>query len=357
MRRLIIFSLSAFLVPLILVSNVNSEDPEKGRLPDGRAYRTDPQGVQLVDYIAELELSIDELKRRVHGLQYEVEEKEDIINALKRNGGEEPKVRETDLLLKRKAEEVLAAPMAECGIIQKQAENKIQSLEKEVSNLRSRLNSNEYELVKYRDMLASKKTNQATDNNLMGQVKGKLAVERTRSVELVQALDKAQKDLEMQRAANEKLKSEVQLVKNDDIATINDLKSKKAKLEQQLSELQEKIEESDRQSDMDRASLSQASLLQIQTAKSELKTLFNRVRGMNFERDRRYGLMQQASSNRVSVKLSALRSRRGLTLDQVSRQINSISLLDEAARLKGDLKEIQLLIKQDLVLLGRIQHL
>ncbi len=48
---------------------------ERGRLPDGRAFRIDAQGNQLVDYIAELELGIESLTRQVTGLEQEVEQK------------------------------------------------------------------------------------------------------------------------------------------------------------------------------------------------------------------------------------------------------------------------------------------
>ena len=52
------------------------EDPARGRLPDGRAYRTDQSGTQLVDYIAELEVNLDTLNRKVRGLEDELKEKQ-----------------------------------------------------------------------------------------------------------------------------------------------------------------------------------------------------------------------------------------------------------------------------------------
>lgn len=60
------------LLPALLVA----EEPQRGRLPDGRAYRTDASGTQLVDYIAELELNVEALNRRVEGLEGEVSVKE-----------------------------------------------------------------------------------------------------------------------------------------------------------------------------------------------------------------------------------------------------------------------------------------
>lgn len=46
-----------------------------GRTADGRAYRVDNQGNEIVDYIAELELQQDALNRRIYGLEAEIAEK------------------------------------------------------------------------------------------------------------------------------------------------------------------------------------------------------------------------------------------------------------------------------------------
>ncbi len=49
-------------------------ESSSGRMADGRAFRTDSQGVVMVDYIAELELETDSLRRQVQGLESELEE-------------------------------------------------------------------------------------------------------------------------------------------------------------------------------------------------------------------------------------------------------------------------------------------
>jgi hypothetical protein len=56
-----------------ITSNISAE-PSNGRLPDGRAFRTDSQGSVMVDYIAELELEADSLRRQVQSLEEEVTE-------------------------------------------------------------------------------------------------------------------------------------------------------------------------------------------------------------------------------------------------------------------------------------------
>ena len=47
------------------------KENDRGRLPDGRAFRTDLEGAQIVDYIAELEQSIAEQNRKITSLEDE----------------------------------------------------------------------------------------------------------------------------------------------------------------------------------------------------------------------------------------------------------------------------------------------
>jgi hypothetical protein len=87
------------ILALVAVSNLHAQS-EKGRLPDGRAYRTDDEGLQLVDYIAELEVSVEDLKRRVVGLEDEVADKVQIIERLttSQNAKGRDSVQERDLV-------------------------------------------------------------------------------------------------------------------------------------------------------------------------------------------------------------------------------------------------------------------
>jgi len=77
-------SLCVTLLFVASVPCVAGAEDSRGRLPDGRAFRTDEQGNQLVDYIAELEVNAEALQRRVHGLEDELSEKQRIIERLGR---------------------------------------------------------------------------------------------------------------------------------------------------------------------------------------------------------------------------------------------------------------------------------
>jgi len=73
------------LLAFLFVSSTGvAEESPRGRLADGRAYRTDENGTQLVDYIAELEVNAEAMNRRIVGLEDELTEKQRIIERLNR---------------------------------------------------------------------------------------------------------------------------------------------------------------------------------------------------------------------------------------------------------------------------------
>lgn len=99
MKAVLSTVLAAFLlaIPYVALSEDESE-PSRGRLADGRAFRTDAQGNQLVDYIAELEMSVEQLNRKVNGLEFEVAEKQKQVDRLQSQGISDRKLAERDLL-------------------------------------------------------------------------------------------------------------------------------------------------------------------------------------------------------------------------------------------------------------------
>jgi hypothetical protein len=56
-----------FLATLFIAQFLIAQD--RGRLPDGRAFRTDTDGNQVVDYIAELETTVDALTQQIIALE------------------------------------------------------------------------------------------------------------------------------------------------------------------------------------------------------------------------------------------------------------------------------------------------
>lgn len=86
------YLLSLLFCTFLFISPIQAQNkPQQiGRLRDGRAYRIDAGGMQLVDHIAELEVHVDDLTKQLHALEDELKEKQETIQELT-NGKEIPK--------------------------------------------------------------------------------------------------------------------------------------------------------------------------------------------------------------------------------------------------------------------------
>ncbi|MCB0318635.1 MAG: hypothetical protein KDD56_07745 [Bdellovibrionales bacterium] len=141
--------LKVFVLMLALSGISVAEDTAKrGRLPDGRAYRVDAAGNELVDYIAELEVTNDALKQRIIGLEDEVKEKVEAIDRIKETGEINPQVEERNLL---------AVGNQEISGSESKAVEHNQELEKENSQLKTELAESKSKIVELQAELISLK--------------------------------------------------------------------------------------------------------------------------------------------------------------------------------------------------------
>lgn len=74
-----------FLFPYFFFPLPSFAEPQTGRYPDGRPYRVSEDGYRLSDHLAELEVSIEDLKRQVNILEDELNKKDKQL-ALARSG-------------------------------------------------------------------------------------------------------------------------------------------------------------------------------------------------------------------------------------------------------------------------------
>jgi chromosome segregation ATPase len=414
MKHIVFLSLCIVVLQTALVV----AEPAKGRLPDGRAYRTDEQGMELVDYIAELEVTIEEQKRQIHGLQYEVEEKEDVIEALKRNGGTTPEIVEKDLLARQTAREVLAVPLkakeecpapvacpqqaacapcsdtgaAACTARVKTAENQVQALARQNQKLQLDL-ATQKSLVSHYQAQTPGSAAGAGSVAQVQKLEAALATERAQSKQLLASVGALRAELESVREKEREYQTQLATATSTTRSTVDEISTQNLALRNQNEELQEELQElagqlekaSEEVEELEaenenvrasaasavkkaatatkkmedsttRASLSTHTLERMRTERSELKTVYNRTRGMAAERDKRYALYRQASDGSVRVRLSELRSERGVPLTEINARISKAQSPDELAKLRGDLQDIKQIIKSDMQLLGRMAN-
>lgn len=122
-------------------SAVSAEDePRRGLLADGRAFRTDENGNQLVDYIAELEVNVEALEKRVFGLEDDLKEKEVLIRRLQNGATGASALQEHDLVTQAVSQhrsQRQPEKTAECPAAMESPE-KIATLEQDLREARAR---------------------------------------------------------------------------------------------------------------------------------------------------------------------------------------------------------------------------
>jgi chromosome segregation ATPase len=95
MRSIYLILISALL---IAPSVFSEETPLRGKLADGTPFRTDSEGNQIVDYIAELENSVDYLNQRVVSLEDELKSKQDSLERISSSKTSNSKFQERDIV-------------------------------------------------------------------------------------------------------------------------------------------------------------------------------------------------------------------------------------------------------------------
>jgi hypothetical protein len=152
----------ALLTPLhqVLAQNEpqQSASSELGKLPDGRAYRVDAEGNQLVDHIAELEVEKADLAKQVEALSNDIEHKEKLLEQVS-SSATAPKllpVETTNEKALKKALDTAQALKVRESVLEK--ENQILKLELEKNKILSvKLEETEKKLITQNESIKSYK--------------------------------------------------------------------------------------------------------------------------------------------------------------------------------------------------------
>lgn len=291
---------------------LNAEESLRGRLPDGRAFRTDANGVQLVDYVAELELSIEELNRRIQAMENEADS---------RNRGASGDFRETDLLNDNSA----PRPM----------------LPGERNRAANRAN-----MVKVSDC-------PAPDTALIERLERENSVLKSR-LELAVADNSEVKSLSGTLAQKE----ETIAAQKQELARLTEAVKETEALKVQLASLSGNQQEAGImpvafRHDA-RASFRPSNSRAISSTKSTLRSELNRLKGYIRTRDVRYKTYRSRGSKSVSFSLNPAVSSRGISANQLDEHINRASSLEDLAELQRDVKDISIKVRDDIGLIERM---
>ncbi|MBX7138211.1 MAG: hypothetical protein K1X83_09520 [Oligoflexia bacterium] len=380
LRILIILALTTVYIAPVQAE----EDPLRGRLPDGRAFRTDAKGNQLVDYVAELELAVEGLNRRVQGLELETQEKQKVIDRLNSGAPQTGTLSETDLLpgganlQNAKAEpakiDCPPAPVL-APVVDDSQKEEILELRSRNQLLQGKLDSSAKELANLRTVLTSRTG--ASDTQLrrnMEAMRTDLEVEkqmveqensglRTQISELNRRLTENSNELQtlrsrvsdrdgsiaelrasLDQAARDK--QEMQALRVTAPATPNlDYREVKIKTDQGPS-----LEQEDQS---ERAAYSPARMRAVESVRGSMLTDLNKVGALISTRDKLYR-EYSTRSHTVGFRPAAARSQRNLTVEAVRRQAMQASSVHELSELKNDINQIKTRIQDDIALMQRV---
>lgn len=382
---------TAVLAGALLTSTAARADNERGRLPDGRAYRTDSGGNQLVDYIAELELSVDNLKRQVSGLEYEVEQKQAIIDSGPSAGCAVGKIKESDLLKTGQKTEVKSAlvsppaitcPACDCtaqiteakstgrlegeeaarrssaeASYQNQARDaELQRVKAELASARTALSQREALATKLQTQLgkasAEQQEVQAKDKEVESAHRELASLRESRDgleeerESLVLKIESLQKENETLRARNQAKDSELRAIQASYAQAERSRASEAAEPASRPAEIRAAYN-SGRSGARDAA---------LDSFRGRIGTSLNQIQGLVNQRDRLY--QAYMNSNRVvNFTPAQARASNGMTISQIRSESENAQTVRELALLTRAVSEIRSKIEFDIGMMERMRRL
>lgn len=335
---------------VIIMSTSVHADSGRGRMADGRAYRTDAEGNQIVDYIAELELEVAHLKQRVTGLEIEVEQRDQAIARVKSGGSLDAQtLKEKDLLTgkvkttgsKSGAGEDIQTLQARLAALQSQADactSEQQAQQKTISSLQQQ-NAKLSRQDSDRD---------SVDTGAFQALEVKKNVEQARLKEKIASLESVltQKEEELSEKAEEIRSLDVRLQKAE-----LELKERESAPETppyaRVVQQQRSIPSS---STGGRDSA-------LQAFKGSIKKDMVKIQRMIDERNRLFIIYRQRNGGKLSFSPKKAVSSNGRSLPQITRLLDSAQSTSEVSALQRDVREIGTFIKNDLAFIKRMSKI
>lgn len=325
------FSLLCFL----LVSSSFAE-PERGRLPDGRAYRTTSDGSEVVDYIAELEVSVDSLKRRINGLEYELEASQKKVERLTKSGGRDSGFAERDLVASKSPETsfperldpATGAELQACRESLNQLKQKMEVAFVERSRVSATHESGQEDLA---SRVALLEQQLADARGVETQLRDDLAIQQqsvnTLTTQLSVQREKAQKNTQSRSAVESEL-AEQQNV------------SERASLSSKVMALQQ--------------SPGVPALRAIDILRKDLLSEVKSVESLVTTRDKLFSAYHESKKPALAIKAQTAQSQRGFSLSRISQALRSADSMNELTRWRRDLREIERKMNDDVALIRRM---
>lgn len=403
MTRAVLALLAASI--LSLSPDAAFSDPRMGRLPDGRAYRVDGEGYQLVDHIAELEVTVDELNRQIDQLEAQVGKSgtpvqaaacppAPICPAVSTASDPTDCSAETASLERRVAildSELQRAKYSNAPVVQScNYETRLQPLREEIALLKHQLNSapskNVLQAVETRELQlqnalrstqellekrasqieaaqsAEQQASEALQSTRAELESTKLALEEsqdrlqslTKSGEQLASvqseLSRMKGELAQERASRAAVMAELELKRRGNIVAKNATSTQPAAQLALNSRADESIQSPAR------AMLSGASAPEFGAMKSEFQSRLKEIQSLVLKR-KDLSDSARAKRNGVAISLQALQSSRGQSLDSIRSLIAAMQSERDARSIRLALSEIKQILLDDIQTFERLRKL
>ncbi len=358
MHSAISFFLRLAVITLALsAGNIASgwaEDSEadRGRLPDGRAFRTDAEGNQLVDYLAELELSVETLERQVGALQTELEQKQQIIDRAGIKSAQGSSITERTLVGKESAPAAAVVP----AVSAETCAPYVQSCSGDLRTVSQQLEEAQTDLA-----IAKQEQRQRgeTENQALERVRAQLESREQALAEQEGLIGKRKEELESLAA---RLKDQEQEI----VQLAERSREEEERAAERLTEMRAKLEKSFEAGPYENSQapalgssqgnqrLANAKLRALDSIRGTLTTEYNQLRGMIAKRDQAYKRIN-FSGRSVKFGLTPLVSSRGRRVNDFPSAIASAKNARELSFLRSELAELRTKIKDDMTVMERMR--
>lgn len=366
------------LLTTIIATAAVAEDP-RGRLPDGRAFRTDLHGNQVVDYIAELEVAVDNLTRQVQGLEYESQQKQVTIDSLRKHA---PELKEKNLVAQKEFYEKKPIEKIECTCPEKQCpkaesvednlsaanNDELEKIRSELSACQGTIHRKEKELAELQNNLESVSQELGTSESTFSALTAELTKKQEEIEAIRDQIENVQKESETLQRELQEASTEKDVLSAKRTTELKELETAQAdltKIKEERKILEEKQGEPEagleplRQvavKSETKASLSPLRLAAMSTIRDELKNSISDIKKKVVLRDSLYTEYVK-SPHVVAFKPTKAISSQGKDIAQMEQQIEGAGTARELSLLAKDIELIRSRIHSDITLMQRMSKL
>jgi len=389
------YSLLFLLVSSLVLNSTVVAEPQVGsvgRTKDGRAYRIDEQGLKLVDQIAELEVSVQELRGEVSALENELIDRDKLISDLRKGRDIPPQV----------TRQPVASPTAVCPACPEQSVRKDTSAQQAAQQIKAENAALSTRNANLENSVASLKAQLAEENkrfallqketsSVQGEQEGNVNTLRTQVTQQQgllsakeQTVSSLQEELAQQKAIAASEQQKLSAFEKELVAVKLQLEeaqklTKQASIREQefradaansarIAKRNERAALASRNEDVAVRQVNAAA----QVEKDETTVEFNPelIKGQKQKFNSQLATIQKlildrktladgakSKSKGISVSLRPLVSKAGFSLDNLRSKVSKLNAESDVSQIQAGLNDVEAILKDDIGVLKRLQKI